>query len=215
MKLLFALALPCAVLHAESPAPTKLEGAPRSRPGLISSDLNARELQFITGALDARNMLSFLARHASQSTNPSLRALGQEMEKALPGQTAILTTLAEMRQIDVPEQSPAQERLEKRLITLTGARRDKALLDALLDANQALVNTCEAGLKSSDKTVRQFAEQSLPYANGNLSRVQTMTGIAPRRTAIAAKEAARETAPEKAAGKPGFRTNLPPVGSNE
>jgi hypothetical protein len=181
---------------------------------LISSELNGRELHFIKSALEVRSTLVYLARQSAEVANPTLRKLGNEIQETLPAQTAVLTTLAEMRQVSIPEESTPQLTIAKKLTGLKGARFEKVLLDALLDTNQELVTTCEAGLRSTDKSVRQFAQQTLPYAQGTLARVQAMAGIAPRRgseTAVAPKTGATG----QGDGKPGFRANVPAVGSNE
>ena len=225
MKFLSALALFSTVtlLAAEKPkpaniadaiAPTTLEGRSSKHQRLITSELNGRELHFISSALEVRNTLVYLGKRSSEAKNPTLRNLGIEIQENLPAQTAVLTTLAEMRSVTIPEESSRQQAIAKRIANMKGARFEKALLDALLDANHQLVATCEVGLRSTDKSVRQFAEQTLPYAQGTLARVQMMAGIAPRRakeTAAAPKTEIREPS----AQKPGFRTNIPPVGSNE
>ena len=198
----------------ESVAPTTFVSGGKPQPRLISSDLNGRELQFITSAVEVRSVLVFLARHAAETQNPSLRSLGEELQKNLPNQTAVLTTLAEMRKVPVPETSPRQQALEKKFADAKGARLEKVLLDALLEANQELVATCEVGQRSSDKSVQQFAEQTLPYARGTLSRVQAMAGIAPKRAPEPVPPPIGD-GPRKAAPKPGFRTNIPASGSGE
>jgi hypothetical protein len=198
----------------ESIAPTTFVSGGKPQPRLISSDLNGRELQFITSAVEARSVLVFLARHAAETQNPNLRALGEELQKNLPHQTAVLTTLAEMRKVPVPETSPRQQALEKKFTDAKGARLEKLLLDALLEANQELVTTCEIGQRSTDKSVQQFAEQTLPYAGGTLSRVQAMAGIAPKRAPEAVPPPIG-AGPQNAAPKPGFRTNIPASGSGE
>jgi predicted outer membrane protein len=229
MKLISALTLfstlalsaadnPKPATPAESVAPTTLEGrAQKPRRLLISSELNGRELQFITSALDVRGTLVYLARQTAESKNPTLKKLGQEIQDTLPTQTAVLTTLAEMRKVSIPEDSSRQQNIARKLADVKGARFEKVLLDALLDTNQELVKTCEAGLQSSDKSVKQFAEQTLPYAQGTLARVQAMAGIAPRRTQATAATAAKASNPKPAQSgpKPGFRANVPAVGSNE
>jgi hypothetical protein len=225
MKLLSALALALSSTLAvaatdkskttpDTVAPTTFEGhAPKPR-RLISSDLGGRELHFITSALELRNALVFLARQTAEAKNGTLQQLGDEIQKTLPAQTAVLTTLAEMRKVSVPEESKREQNLGKKLASVKGARFEKALLDALLDANQELVTTCEEGLRSADKSVQQFAEQTLPYARGTLARVQSMAGIAPRRapgTAVTPKA----SGDAQGAQKPGFRANVPAVGSGE
>ena len=199
------------VISEETVAPTVLEGRGKPKPQLISSDLNGRDLQFITSTVDLRDTLVFLAGKTSESENSNLQTMGKELHKNLPSQTAVLSTLAEMRNVVVPATSSRQQRLEKKLAAAKGARFEKALLDALLETNQELVTACEAGLRSSDKTVQQFAEQTLPYAKGTLARVQAMAGIAPRRSAESAVPPPIATGPQpaKAAPKPGFRANIP------
>ena len=195
----------------ESVAPTAFEGRAKPKPQLISSDLNGRDLQFITSTVDLRDTLVFLAGKTGESGNSNLQAMGKELQKNLPSQTAVLSTLAEMRNVVVPATSSRQQRLEKKLAAAKGARFEKALLDALLETNQELVTACEAGLRSSDKTVQQFAEQTLPYAKGTLARVQAMAGIAPRRSEESSVPPPIATGPQpaKAAPKPGFRANIP------
>jgi hypothetical protein len=229
MKLLSAFALFSTVVLAtpdsrkpaeseEPVAPTALVGRGKPKPQLISSDLNGRDLQFITSAVDLRDTLVFLAGQTGEAENSNLQAMGKELQKNLPSQTAVLSTLAEMRKVVVPETSSRQQRLEKKLAAAKGARFEKALLDALLDTNQELVTTCETGLRSTDKTVQQFAEQTLPYAKGTLARVQAMAGITPRRSVekpgippvASGPQNAKPTGP-----KPGFRTNIPSGDSAE
>ena len=198
----------------ESIVPVALEGRSSKHRPLISSELNGRELHFITSALDVRNTLVYLAKRTGEAKNPILRKLGLEIQETLPAQTAVLTTLAEMRNVTIPEETSRQQTIAKRLGDMKGTRFEKTLLDALLDANQQLVATCETGLRSTDKSARQFAEQTLPYAQGTLARLQAMAGIAPRR-AIETASTPKTERREQATQKPGFRTNIPPVGSNE
>ena len=105
MKLLSALTLFSTIVLAtpdtkkpavgeESVAPTAFEGRGKPRPQLISSDLNGRDLQFITSTVDLRDTLVFLAGKTGESENSNLQTMGKELQKNLPSQTAVLSTLA-------------------------------------------------------------------------------------------------------------------------
>jgi hypothetical protein len=206
------------------------ESAKPSEP-LINSDLNGRDLLFITQAIDLGKALAFLAEQSPRAADPSLRGFGDELVKTLAAQSAVLNTVAEMRKLRIPqEQSNTEMRIARRCSGLEGIKLDKALLDAFLEVDRKAVAAYELGLTSKDPTIQKLAEQTLPQIREHLLVVQAMAGISSTQTEHATAPARRDvTQPEPvpppiaessllpspgmtpvsaALPRPGFRTNV-------
>ena len=182
---------------AQPAAPSKPdEAAPKPAP-LIGSEVNMRDLLFLAHALDLGKSLTYLAEQTARTNNPALKGYGDNLVKTLAAQSAVLTTVAEMRNIKAPAESPTQKKLSEKLGKLEGAKLQKALLDSFIEVDERMIATYELGAKSADATISKFVEQTLPEARKHLLVVQGMAGIAPQYVERAAP--AETTAPAKPA----------------
>ena len=182
---------------AQPAAPSKPEeAAPKPAP-LIGSEVNMRDLLFLAHALDLGKSLTYLAEQTARTNNPALKGYGDNHVKTLAAQSAVLTTVAEMRNIKAPAESPTQKKLSEKLGKLEGAKLQKALLDSFIEVDERMIATYELGAKSPDATISKFVEQTLPEARKHLLVVQGMAGIAPQYVERAAP--AETTAPAKPA----------------
>ena len=185
-----AVALPCV---SES-APKKLKPAVPAVPAvpsvsaqiakpavaLIESDLDGRELTFLSRAIRFGRTFSHLASQVPRIANPSLRAFDDDLVKTVASQGAVLHTVAEMRKIQIPDApDAAEQRLAAKLEKLQGIRLEKALLDAFRETDRMAIATYEMGAQSEDLTIRQLCEQTLPKIRKHLAVIEAMTGIAP------------------------------------
>ena len=164
------------------------EDAPKPAP-LISSEMVGRDFLFLAHALDLGKALTYLAEQTTRTHNPALKGYGDDLVKTLAAQSAVLTTVAEMRNINPPSESPTQKKLSEKLSKLEGPKLQKALLDAFIEVDERFIATYELGAKSPDATISKFVEQTLPEARKHLRVVQGLAGIAPQyveRTATAA-----------------------------
>ena len=175
------------------------EAAPKPAP-LIGSEVNMRDLLFLAHALDLGKSLTYLAEQTARTNNPALKGYGDNLVKTLAAQSAVLTTVAEMRNIKAPAESPTQKKLSEKLGKLEGAKLQKALLDSFIEVDERMIATYELGAKSPDATISKFVEQTLPEARKHLLVVQGMAGIAPQyveRTTPAAPAPIENAAPAK------------------
>ncbi len=184
--------------------------APR-RGALIDTDMNGRDLAFLSSAIELGRTFRYLAGQVPRAANPALRGFGEDLVQTLSAQGAVLNTVAEMRNLRIPEaQGESERRLAAKLENMEGAKLEKTLLDSFREADTQAVAIYEMGAKSDDLTIRKLSEQTLPQFREHLVVVQTMTGIAPKR---APGEAAtgKNPSPSTAAADPAPAAKLPPV----
>ena len=173
--------------------PDALDAAKVS-PALINSDLSGRDVSFIAHAMDLGRALRYLATQTPRTTNPALRGFGDDLVRTLAGQSAVLNTVAEMRQMKIPDgQSATERRIADKIAALDGIPLEKAILDAFIDVDAQIITAYEVGVTSQDETIRKFAEQTLPQVREHLVLVEAMAGISQGRPA---------------ATKPAFRTRV-------
>jgi hypothetical protein len=200
-------AKPAVAVPAQPAVPT---GGAKPAGTLIDSDMNGRELTFLTGALDLGRTYRFLADQAARTANPDLRGFGEDLVKTLAAQSAVLTTVAEMRNIKLSEdQAATGGALAERFAKLDGARLEKALLDAFRETDRRAIAIYEIGVKSADQTIHKLSEQTLPQIREHLLVVEAMTGIAPKRTAGAPAAPVRTPAPPVATPAPATVATVP------
>jgi Domain of unknown function (DUF4142) len=173
-------------------APSVSEGKAKPAVALIESDLDGRELTFLSRAIEFGKTFSYLASQAARTANPALRAFDDDLVKTLAAQNAVLGTVAEMRKVKIPDApDAAEQRLAAKLEKLQGIRLEKALLDAFRETDRHGLATYEMGAQSEDLTIRQLCEQTLPKIRKHLAIIEAMTGIAPKQQ------------PDKVAPQPG------------
>ena len=193
--------------------PAPAEAAPKPAP-LIGSELNMHDLLFLAHALDLGKSLTYLAEQTARTNNPNLKGYGDNLVKTLAAQSAVLATVAEMRNIKAPAESPTQKKLSDKIGKLEGAKLQKAILDAFIEVDERFIATYELGAHSADATISKFVEQTLPEARKHLLVVQRMAGIAPQyveRTesptpALAETAASEKPVVEVAPAKPAVAT---------
>jgi len=176
----------------KTPAPARAVPAVQAQPSgisepterLIDSDQNDPDQSFITRAIDIGKALRFLAEQTPNSTDPGLRGFGDDLVKTLAAQSAVLNTVAEMRQMKIPpSENTTEKRVAVRLFKLKGAALDKTLRDSFLEVDREAVTTYELGTQSKDATIQKLSEQTLPQIREHLLVVEAMSGNAPNRTA--------------------------------
>ncbi len=168
-----------AVVDQSATQPKSDAPAPESAPS-IGSEVNIHDLLFLAHALDLGKSLTYLAKQTALTNNPSIKAYGNNLVKTLDAQNAVLTTVAEMRKLKAPTESPTQKRISEKLGKLEGAKFQKALLDAFIELDERFIATYELGEKSSDANISKFARQALPEGRKHLLAVQGLAGIAPQ-----------------------------------
>jgi hypothetical protein len=192
-------------------APAKSQEAPAKPAAIISSDVGGRDLVFIANALEVSKTLTFLAGQAGHTSNATLKGYGDDLVKTLAAHGAVLNTVAEMRNVKPPTESPSEKRLVEKLAKLEGAKLEKSILDAFIEMDERMVATYELGAKSEDVTIAKFVEQALPQARQHLELMQGMAGIAPkRRPAPKAPPIEVATNPKPEAPKPAPPKAEPP-----
>lgn len=217
-------AVPAAVAAPAVPAKSATAGEAPKRGALIDSDMDGRDLTFLSSAIELGKTFRYLASQTPRAANPALRSFGEDLVQTLSAQGAVLNTVAEMRRMRIPEtQGEAQRQLAAKFEKLDGVKLEKALLDSFREADAQAIAIYEMGAKSDDPTIRKLSEQTLPQFREHLVVVQTMTGIAPRRAPgeiVGAKSSvplvneplALEKLPPVAAPppRPSFRANVRP-----
>ena len=187
----FAIALPCVsesapkklkpAVPAVPAVPSASEGKAKPAVALIESDLDGRELTFLSRAIEFGKTFGYLASQVPRTANPALRAFDDDLVKTLAAQNVVLGTVAEKRKIKIPDAPDATEqRLAAKLEKLQGIRLEKALLDAFREADRLGLATYETGAQSEDLTIRQLCEQTLPKIRKHLAMIEAMMGIAPK-----------------------------------
>ena len=177
-------------------APAKPSGSAKA-PEIISSEVGGRDLVFIANALDLGKALEYLGGEAAKSENPGLQGLGTELLKNLATNSAVVGTVAEMRNINNPKESPTQKRLAEKLEKLNGAKREKVLLDLFIEIDGRMAATYDLGRQSADPTILKLSKEAYPQTQEHLFLVQSLAGIAPRRAG-------------GTAAKPNVAVNTPP-----
>lgn len=175
---------------------TSPNAAARPPEGLISSETGGRDLVFLANALDLSRALEYLSAEAAKTTNPGLKSLCDELAKTFPANNAIVATVAEMRNIKIPKESPTQKRLADRLEKLNGPKREKVLVDLFVEIDERMSATYELGKQSADRTILRLSEQAYAQTQEHLFLAQSMAGIATKRPAALARPKA-EMAVEK------------------
>jgi hypothetical protein len=160
--------------------PSASEGKAKPATALIESDLDGREMTFLSRAIEFGKAFGYLASQVPRTTNPALRASDDDLVKTIAAQGAVLHTVAEMRKIQIPDAPDATgQHLAAKLEKLQGIRLEKALLDAFRETDRMGIATYEMGAQSEDLTIRQLCEQTLPKIRKHLAIVEAMTGITP------------------------------------
>jgi hypothetical protein len=183
-------------IQAVPAAPAKPADSRAMLPAIISSEMSGRDLVFIANAMDLGRALTFLAGQAGQTSNANLKGFGEGLSKTLAAHAALLDTVAEMRKLKAPAESPTETRLKEKLALMQGQKLEKAILNAFIEVNERLVATYQLGMKSGDVTIVKFADQALPQAEEHLMQAQQMAGIAPKRRMVSEKPVARVAANE-------------------
>ena len=148
---------------------------------LIESDLDGREMTFLTRAIEIGKTYGFLADQVKRITKPAMGGFVDDLVNTLAAQSKVLNTVAEMRNIRIPGGQGATEgRLAAKFGTLEGARLEKALLDSFRETDRQAVAIYEMGVQSKDLTIRKLCEQTLPKIREHLAKIEAMTGIAPQ-----------------------------------
>ncbi|MEQ1852208.1 MAG: DUF4142 domain-containing protein [Chthoniobacteraceae bacterium] len=199
-------AVPAKAAVPAQPAVASDSAKPPSQ--LISSDLGGRDMVFVAQAVDLGKALRYLATQTPRTSNPALRGFGDDIVKTLAAQTAVLNTVAEMRQLKIPDtESATEKRIAEKVAPLEGIKLEKALLDAFIDVDRQLISAYELGAKSDDVTIRKFVDQTLPHAREHLVLVEAMAGMSSNRPApvSAGSASASDAAPKR----PVFRTGVP------
>jgi hypothetical protein len=193
------------------PAKPAVPAQPTSTPAgqepssqIISSEVGGRDLIFVADAIDLGKALRYLATQTPRTSNPALRGFGDDVINALASQTAVLTTVAEMRQLRIPDtESATEKRVAEKVSQLEGIKLEKALLDAFIDIDRRLVAAYELGAKSDDVMIRKFVDETLPRAREHLVLVESMAGI------LTKQPPASTANGSSTARKPAFRTKVP------
>lgn len=177
-SLLLLLAAISAIAEPTAPAPTL---APvKKKPALLSSEMNGRDMLFITQAAELGKTLNFLASCAEQSGNAGLSEFGKGIMKSGAAQSAVIQSLAEMRKVRVaPGESLEQKKYAGQFSKLEGPDLEKAILKALIDMNTMAVTFCELSEKSGDSAIRGCVVQMLPQFRENLVVAETLAGSSP------------------------------------
>jgi putative membrane protein len=203
-------AVPAAPAVPATPASSAAEQ--KASPQLISSEIGGRDMVFVAHAMDLGRALKYLATQTPRTSNPALRGYGDDIVKTLAAQTAVLNTVAEMRQVKLPDEaSTTEKRVASKLDALEGIKLEKALLDAFIEIDRKLIAAYEIGAKSDDVIIRKFVDQTLPVAREHLVLVEAMAGISSKGAGGTAARAASGSAPtaEAPTPKPAFRTKVP------
>jgi predicted outer membrane protein len=170
-----------AAFAASAQENTAPAAAPKpKKPALLSSDMNGRDLLFISQAADIGKTLTSLAITAERAKSPELQEFGGNLVKSIAAQSVVLNSLAEMRNIRIANtENAAQKKFAVRLTKLEGNRLDKALLDAFLEADEQAIAIYESAEKSTDPTIREFVKQTLPQLREHQAFIQALAGIRP------------------------------------
>lgn len=176
-----------AVPAAPAKPATPNAGAPRAE-GIISSEVNGRDLVFIANALDLGKALEYLSAEATNSQTTGFKGLANSLAANLSATTAVASSVAEMHSMKAPTESPTQKRLAEKLEKLSGPKREKVLLEMFIEIDERMLATYELGRASTDPTILKLSKDALPQTQEHLYSVQRLAGIAP-------KQAAQTTAP--------------------
>lgn len=148
---------------------------------LIESDLDGREMTFLTRAIEVGKTYGFLAEQVKHVTKSAMGGFGDDLVNTLAAQSKVLNSVAEMRNLKIPNaQGAAEGRLAAKFGKLEGVRLEKALLDSFRETDRQAVAIYELGVQSEDLTVRKLSEQTLPKIREHLAKIEAMTGIAPQ-----------------------------------
>ncbi|MEO6740000.1 MAG: DUF4142 domain-containing protein [Chthoniobacteraceae bacterium] len=147
---------------------------------LIESEMDGNEMTFLTRAIEIGKTYGFLAEQVKRVTKPVMGGFGDDLTNTLAVQSKVLNSVAEMRDMKIPDaQGAGAARLAAKLEKLEGVRLEKALLDAFRETDRQAITIYELGVQSEEQTVRKLSEQTLPKLREHLAKIEAMTGIAP------------------------------------
>ncbi len=160
---------------------------------MFSSELGGRDLLFLTSALENGHLQLYLGELAkAKAGTQQVKSLGEVLASTQVDENSKLARLAGMKGITLSAPAPAsQKAISEKFAKLSGPKLDKALMEAIVSANERSVSTYEAAAQSNDREIKGFVDQALPLAKEKLALANKMTGNAPRKNQ-----------------KPGFRANL-------
>jgi Domain of unknown function (DUF4142) len=196
----------------EADAPKKAQplitsDAIREKLPLISTDLGGRDMVFIRSALDLEKTTAFLAKEAARIGSKDLHGFCAEFVRTLEAHSSVLSTMAEMKNIAIAPVSVRQQQIAERLAKLDDAALEKALVQAFIETDAAVIATYELATKSANSTIQILGEQALPQAREHLLLVQAMAGGSGALPPIG--EAPKPQDAPKPAVRPAFRTSAP------
>jgi predicted outer membrane protein len=183
-------------------------------PGLITSELLGKDLEFLTNTIELGRVQSWLVKMAQEKAEtPEVRSLGGALSEIQADENKFVAKLAAAKGVVVPSAGAPvgeEKKISATLTRLSGSKLEKALLEEIVAAAQKSVSQYEVGLKSSDADIKRLAEQMLPAAKGRLQFASKASGRAQDtsdkpnfRTGSTPAPKTAATPPPKAITKPG------------
>jgi len=169
-------------------------GAPA--PGrLLTTDLDGRDLQFLTGAVENGQIQLWLGQQAKEKGEADqVKAIGETLAATQDAENRFVGKLAASKGLPVTPaaSAAAQKKIAGQLGGATGAKFDKAVIDQILDTVKQSVASYESVLSSKDPEIKGKLEQLLPMEKEKLTLISRMAGSS-----------------QAAGNKPTFRTSAP------
>jgi putative membrane protein len=167
---------------ASSTAPQ--EGAPIENrpPSGTSSELRARDFQFLAAAMESGELQLYLGELAkAKAETDQVKAVGDVLASTQVEENKKLANLASLKGIPLLSTEPAgKTAVAARLDKLNGPKFDKVLMEEIIAVNQKAVATYEAALNSSDDDIKAFANEGLTLAKEKLTLASKMSGTGRR-----------------------------------
>jgi putative membrane protein len=194
----------------------QLRAQDAKKPAVLSTELSGKDLQFLTGAMDAAVVAANVGELTkSRGASDPVKLLGEAVSKIHIAEKAELERLANSKGVPIsstpnPRQITAIDTISK----LTGETLEKACLDEIVRIEQKEAADFDAAMKSGDADVRAFAERFLPQFKEQSLLAQKIAGIGAKPTpspgatpaaSPAAKSAASPAASPAFRGKPPTR----------
>ena len=179
------------------PPPSEAGSKPGGTDGLITTDMNGRDLQFFSTALQAGRIQAYLVDQlTTRGGSDSIKAVGAALAATQSEENKQISRLASLKGLPIPTAPPDDlKKISADLEQLSGSNFDKAAMDGIITAGRQSMGAYESAAQSSDGDIKAFSEQMLPIAKEKLRLAEKMTGVG----AKAASQLFRTGAPAKGA----------------
>lgn len=146
--------------------------------GLISTDLDGRDIEFFSVTYENGVLQAYLCDLVkAKAEADQVRAVAKALAVTQAEENKQIARLASLKGLSVPTEAPAaQAGVVEELEKLSGARFDKTSMEKIIVAGQKSLAAYEKASESKDGDIKAFAEQMTMISKEKLRLAEKMTG---------------------------------------